>query len=55
MRTVFPAEELVMSIKYLSCPLCQSKNIEEKEVTGIIVVTCKECNNKIDIYPKEQT
>lgn len=42
-----------MPTKYESCPFCNSKSVEEREMKGIIVVYCRECNNKIDVYPKE--
>jgi hypothetical protein len=42
-----------MSTKYLSCPYCYSPKVEHKEIKGVIVVTCLECKNKIDVYPKE--
>ena len=42
-----------MTTRYKNCPFCQSPKGEHKEIKGIIVVTCLECKNKIDVYPKE--
>ena len=53
MKIVWAVEELVMQIKYEYCPYCHSKNVEEQEVKGFIVVRCKDCNNQIDIFEKE--
>jgi hypothetical protein len=52
-KIVQSVEELVMPIKYESCPFCYSKAVEEKEIRGNVVIFCNECHNKIDTYPKE--
>jgi len=50
-----------MPTEYKSCPFCYSKNVAtiEKAQLGstavTIIVFCKDCNNKIDVYPKEPT